>query len=154
MLEQALAARTVALDRARLSTAVPRAAVAPLEDDGGGVPYVVPWPYHPDSATPGPSSAVPDVTGLEMRDAVRTLHRLGFRVALRGWGPAEHTWPAAGDSAAVGTTVTLFAGPGRVRRAVDPPRRRARASRRGAPRAAPPPSSRRWSAATASAAPP
>src|SRR2546422_7861462 len=42
MLEQALAARTVALDRARLSTAAPRATAAPLEDDGGGVPHVVP----------------------------------------------------------------------------------------------------------------
>src|SRR5438132_12211976 len=43
MLEQALAARTVALDRARLSTAAPRAAAAPVDDDGGLVPYVVPW---------------------------------------------------------------------------------------------------------------
>jgi len=59
MLEQALSARTVALDRARLSTAAPRAAAAPAEDDGGLVPYVVPWPYQPDSArrraAPGPS---------------------------------------------------------------------------------------------------
>src|SRR3989449_585560 len=45
MLEQALAARTVALDRARLSTAAPRAAAAPVDDDGGLVPYVVPWAY-------------------------------------------------------------------------------------------------------------
>jgi cell division protein FtsI (penicillin-binding protein 3) len=109
MLEQALAARTVALDRARLSTAVPRAAAAPLEDDGGVVPYVVPWPYHPDSAAPPPHSAIPDVTGLSMRAAVRALHRRGFRVALKGWGAAQHTWPAAGDSAALGSTVTLFA---------------------------------------------
>src|SRR3989441_8721338 len=109
MLEQALAARSVALDRARLSTAAPRAAAAPLEDDGGVVPYVVPWPYHPDSAAAGPRRPVPDVTGLGMRTAVRALHRRGFHVALRGWGPAEHTWPAAGDSAAVGSTVTLFA---------------------------------------------
>src|SRR5216117_1422047 len=109
MLEQALAARTVALDRARLSTAAPRATVAPLEDDGGVVPYVVPWPYHPDSAAPGPARPVPDVTGMEMRAAVRALHRRGFRVALKGWGAAEHTWPAAGDSAALGSTVTLFA---------------------------------------------
>src|SRR6266496_1558233 len=50
MLEQALAARTVALDRARLSTAAPPTAAVPLEDDGGVVPYVVPWPYRPDSA--------------------------------------------------------------------------------------------------------
>ncbi len=117
MLEQALAARTVALDRARLSTAAPPAAAAPLEEDGGVVPYVVPWPYHPDSAAAagggwsggGPQLAVPDVTGLGMRGAVRALHRRGFRVVLKGWGAAHHTWPAAGDSAALGSTVTLFA---------------------------------------------
>src|SRR3989440_703324 len=112
MLEQALAARTVALDRARLSTAAPRAAAAPADDDGGGlVPYVVPWPYQPDSSGVGPRRAVPDVAGLGMREAVRTLHRRGFRVSLRGWGVAEHTWPAAGDSASAGSTVTLFADP-------------------------------------------
>src|SRR5882762_8832371 len=127
MLEQALAARTVALDRARLSTAAPRAAAAPADDDGGLVPYVVPWPYQPDSAGVGPRRAVPDVAGLGMREAVRTLHRRGFRVALRGWGVAEHTWPAAGDSAAAGSMVTLFADPhaaDRVRsRDAAPPRR-------------------------------
>jgi len=111
MLEQALSARTVALDRARLSTAAPRAAVAPADDDGGLVPYVVPWPYQPDSAGAGPRRAVPDVAGFGMREAVRTLHRRGFRVALRGWGVAEHTWPAAGDSAVAGSMVTLFADP-------------------------------------------
>ena len=120
MLEQALAARTVALDRARLSTAAPRAAAAPADDDGGGlVPYVVPWPYQPDSSGVGPRRAVPDVAGVGMREAVRTLHRRGFRVSLRGWGVAEHTWPAAGDSASAGSTVTLFADPyaaARVRR--------------------------------------
>src|SRR2546425_680657 len=131
MLEQALAARTVALDRARLSTAAPRAAATPADDDGGMVPYVVPWPYQPDSAGVGPRRAVPDVAGFGMREAVRTLHRRGFRVALRGWGVAEHTWPAAGDSAAAGSMVTLFADPhagDRVRsRGAAPPRR-------GAPR--------------------
>jgi len=126
MLEQALAARTVALDRTRLSIAAPRAAAAPLEDDGGIVPYVVPWPYQPDSAAPGPRSAVPDVTGLGMREAVRTLHRRGFRVTLKGWGSAEHTWPGAGDSASVGSTVTLFAGPARAHPRTAPPRRHRR----------------------------
>src|SRR5437762_10539 len=113
MLEQALAARTVALDRARLSTAAPRAAAAPADNDGGLVPYVVPWPYERDSSGVGrgPRRAVPDVAGFGMREAVRTLHRRGFRVALRGWGVAEHTWPAAGDSAAAGSMVTLFADP-------------------------------------------
>src|SRR5439155_1051786 len=111
MLEQALAARTVALDRARLSTAAPPTAAVPLEADGGVVPYVVPWPYRPDSAVVRRRQAVPDVTGLRLREAVRALHRRGFRVALKGWGTAEHTWPAAGDSAALGATVTLFAEP-------------------------------------------
>jgi cell division protein FtsI (penicillin-binding protein 3) len=123
MLEQALAARTVALDRARLSTAVPRVVAAPLEDDGGVVPYVVPWPYHPDSADVGSRRAVPDVTGLGIREAVRALHRRGFRVALRGWGAAEHTWPAAGDSASSGSVVTLFAQPLPPGRAPAAPRR-------------------------------
>ncbi len=111
MLEQALAARTVALDRARLSTAARPAAAVPLEDDGGVVPYVVPWPYQPDSVGERRRQTVPDVTGLHLREAVRALHRRGFRVALKGWGTAEHTWPAAGDSAATGATVTLFAEP-------------------------------------------
>ncbi len=114
MLEQALAARTVALDRARLSTAAPRAAAQPLDDDPGVVPYVVSWPFRPDSA-PAMADvarrAVPDVTGRPLREAVRALHRRGFRVALKGWGVAHHTWPAAGDSAAAGATVTLFAAP-------------------------------------------
>jgi len=111
MLEQALAARTVALDRARLSTAAPPTAAVPLEGDGGVVPYVVPWPYQPDSVDAGRRQTVPDVTGLRLREAVRALHRRGFRVALKGWGTAENTWPAAGDSAATGATVTLFAEP-------------------------------------------
>src|SRR2546427_2161667 len=65
MLEQALAARTVALDRARLSTAAPRAAAAPADDDAGLVPYVVPWPYERDSTGVGggPRRVVPDVAG-------------------------------------------------------------------------------------------
>src|SRR2546421_708292 len=111
MLEQALAARTVALDRARLSTAAPPATAVRLEVDGGVVPYVVPWPYQPDSVGAARRQKVPDVTGLRLREAVRALHRRGFRVALKGWGTAEHTWPAAGDSAASGATVTVFAEP-------------------------------------------
>src|SRR5438128_4836460 len=106
MLEQALAARTVALDRARLSTAAPPTTAVPFEDDGGVVPYVVPWPYQPDSVGAGRRQAVPDVTGLRLREAVRVLHRRGFRVTLKGWGTAEHTWPAPGDSAAPRPTVT------------------------------------------------
>ncbi len=111
VLEQALAARDVALDRARLSRAAPRIEVGTLEEEGSVVPYVVSWPYRPDSAQALPLRAVPDVAGRAMREAVRALHRRGFRVALKGWGVADHTWPAAGDSAAAGALVTLFTAP-------------------------------------------
>lgn len=109
MLEQALAARDVALDRARLS-GVPVATVSPAqEDDGGIVPYVVNWPFQPDTGAATPAQReVPDVHGRPVREAVYALHRRGFRVALKGWGTAEHTWPAAGDSARAGSIVTLF----------------------------------------------
>ena len=111
MLEQALAARDVALDRARLSTAAPRSPLVSTEGAGGVVPYVVPWPYQPDSAAPKRRRAIPNVAGRDMRAAVHALHERGFRVALRGWGVAQRTTPAAGDSAAAGSVVTLFARP-------------------------------------------
>jgi len=114
MLEQALAARTVALDRARLSNVAPTAERAPLEEPDGVVPYVVTIPTPaalPDSERVQPKRAVPDVTGRPLREAARTLHRRGFRVVVKGWGVVHHSWPAAGDNAAVGSTVTLFAEP-------------------------------------------
>lgn len=111
MLEQALAARTVALDRARLSNVAPTAERAPLDEPDGLVPYVVTVPYAPDSARPQPARAVPDVTGQSLREAARTLHRRGFRVVVKGWGVVHHSWPAAKSNAAAGSTVTLFAEP-------------------------------------------
>jgi cell division protein FtsI (penicillin-binding protein 3) len=111
LIEQALASRTVTLNQARLATAPAAATPPPLEDDEGLVPYVVPWPFHPDTAAGRGDRAVPDVAGRPLRDAVRALHRRGFRVVLRGWGNAEHTWPAAGTSARAGSLVTLFAAP-------------------------------------------
>ncbi|HXV91448.1 MAG TPA: penicillin-binding transpeptidase domain-containing protein [Gemmatimonadales bacterium] len=109
VLEQALAARTVALDRSRLATAVPPAPRAPLDEDAGVVPYVVAWPYRPDTTAPASARTVPDVSGRTVREAVHTLHRRGFRVVLRGWGTADRTWPPAGERAPAGALVTLFA---------------------------------------------
>jgi cell division protein FtsI (penicillin-binding protein 3) len=111
MLEQALAARDVALDRARLSTAAPRSPQATVDDGGGVVPYVVPWPYQPDSAAAKSLRSVPEVAGRDLRQAVRLLHGRGFRVVLKGWGIARRTSPAAGDTALAGSVVTLFARP-------------------------------------------
>ena len=110
MLEQALAARDVAIDRTRLSTAAIRSPAAEAGEDAGVVPYVVAWPYRPDSAAPRAVRVVPNVRGRDVREAVHTLHQRGFRVTLKGWGVAERTSPAAGDSAAAGSVVTLFAG--------------------------------------------
>jgi hypothetical protein len=108
MLEQALASQTATLDRARQSAASAASPPPVLADDGGVVPHVVPWPFHPDTAARSVRRAVPDVAGRPLREAVRALHRRGFRVALRGWGTAEHTWPAAGESLEAGALVTLF----------------------------------------------
>jgi cell division protein FtsI (penicillin-binding protein 3) len=108
MLEQALASRTVALDRARLS-APARPAAGEEPEDPGVAPYVISWPPQRDTATTPPPRPVPDVTGRTLRDAVRLLHRRGFHVVIKGWGTAEHTWPAAGASAPAGALVTLFA---------------------------------------------
>jgi cell division protein FtsI (penicillin-binding protein 3) len=111
MLEQALAARTVALDRAQLSNVATTAVNAALDEPDGVVPYVVQWPYVPDSVAAQPDRVVPNVTGRLLREAARILHQRGFHVVVKGWGAVHHTWPAAGDSAAAGTTVTIFAEP-------------------------------------------
>lgn len=111
MLEQALAARTVAIDRARLSNVAPSPDRAPLDEPDGVVPYVVPWPYTPDSVRTETERSVPNLTGKPLREAARTLHRRGFRVVVKGWGVVHHTWPAAGEQAVVGSTVTVFAEP-------------------------------------------
>jgi len=116
MLEQALAARTVALDRARLSNVATTADRAPLEEPDGVVPYVVPWPYVRDSGQAQPERTVPNVTGRPLREAARTLHARGFNVVVKGWGVIHHTWPAAGERVAAGTTVTMFAEPPPVSR--------------------------------------
>jgi cell division protein FtsI (penicillin-binding protein 3) len=108
MLEQALASQTATLDRARQSAASAAPPPPVLADVGGVVPHVVPWPFHPDTAARSVRRAVPNVAGRPLREAVRALHRRGFRVALRGWGTADHTWPAAGESLEAGALVTLF----------------------------------------------
>jgi len=116
MLEQALAARTVALDRARLSNVATTADRVPLEEPDGVVPYVVAWPYVSDSSAAQPDRMIPNVTGRPLREAARALHARGFHVVVKGWGIIHHTWPAAGEHAAAGSTVTMFAEPPPLRR--------------------------------------
>jgi len=115
MLEQALTARQVALDRSRL--AQPGQAPPPAPPDGSGaLTQVVRWPWTPDDSSAAHGgrgkSPVPRVSGLSLREAVLTLHRYGFRVRIEGRGVVRHTEPAAGARAAPGSLVTVVASDG------------------------------------------
>jgi len=51
---------------------------------------------------------VPEVVGLDFRQAARVLHRSGFRVTVRGTGAVRQSSPAAGNRSAAGSTVVLW----------------------------------------------
>lgn len=112
MLEQALASRRVAIDRARLTGDT--AERAPVRTDHGTMEAearptaVIAWPEVTDTATPA-RVAVPAVTGLQARAAALALHRRGLRVELRGIGRVTRTDPAAGANISAGSTVTVWA---------------------------------------------
>ena len=122
VLEAAIAARDAALDRGALAArpargATPVAAVpdatapAPRDADTGSVssiPYVFALDAPPADPVPrAPSRPVPNVRGLPLRDAVRTLHDSGFNVRLAR-GTDGETLPAPGTLARPGDTVRLF----------------------------------------------
>jgi cell division protein FtsI (penicillin-binding protein 3) len=72
------------------------------------MPYVVTLPMKPSGASPKIVHAIPDVRGLALRDAVRSLHSAGFRVQLaRGIPSSAATIPSAGELAPTGTLVRL-----------------------------------------------
>jgi cell division protein FtsI (penicillin-binding protein 3) len=115
MLEEALAARQSAIDRLRLveqgpaEPGVAAGAPAPVEqEEPPEQRAVVVLPV--SSKQPARSrTLVPGVAGVSIRRAANALHRRGFRVAVYGKGAVTRTTPAAGDSAAVGSLVTVFA---------------------------------------------
>jgi cell division protein FtsI (penicillin-binding protein 3) len=130
VLEAAIASRDAALDRSSLATRSSLVSMTdsarPLHADtveygrstGGEAPPAVDAPpvrfdlaavAVDDSArgaAPEPR-AIPDVQGLPLRQAVRELHRAGFRVRVSGFGTASGTSPEAGAQAAPGTVVRL-----------------------------------------------
>jgi membrane peptidoglycan carboxypeptidase len=112
MLQQALASRRVAIDRARLAVPDTRAMTPPHEATSGtpaSKPVtVVPLPYRPPERS-SELVAVPHVAGRSVRDAALALHRRGFRVSLRGMGRVVRTAPAAGEPAQPGASVTVWA---------------------------------------------
>jgi hypothetical protein len=139
IVEAALAARDAALDRSRLAPPSPpsprptatavqsgatRPAVAASTRGNVSRPSLVP----PDTTAPsvvvdlppgeGPQRgqraarprSVPDVRGMSLRDAVRSLHFAGFRVQLAGGAPSGATGvtePASGALASAGSLVRL-----------------------------------------------
>jgi cell division protein FtsI (penicillin-binding protein 3) len=111
MLDQALAARTIAIDRSRFaSRAAPDTASVARADQPEPAPSVVlRWPV---GAVQPPSQLrlpVPNTVGTSTRRAVLALHRRGFEVDLRGSGTVTRTAPAPGDSALTGGSVTVWA---------------------------------------------
>ncbi len=78
----------------------------------GGETFVVALPMSAPRPAPRVVRPVPDVRGLPLRDAVRSLHGAGFRVRIaRGSGGGSSpmsTAPAAGELAPTGTLVRLL----------------------------------------------
>jgi cell division protein FtsI (penicillin-binding protein 3) len=137
ILQTAIAARNAALDRTKLASSVlptrkdsarqvaqagqpapqlvaarPETLVPPpptVGHDDSSVPFVVTLPSPPGGPAPRTVKPVPDVRGLGLRDAVRSLHSAGFRVQLaRGQGGGGGTSPSAGELAPTGTLVRLI----------------------------------------------
>jgi cell division protein FtsI (penicillin-binding protein 3) len=134
ILEAALAAGNAALDRTKLASSVvpsrkDTARRVAIQQSGGpqmdsaaaaattadsiarpeSVPFVVTLPMQPALPMPRTVRPVPDVRGLPLRDAVRSLHNAGFRVQLgHGGASSPVTTPAAGELAQTGTLVRLL----------------------------------------------
>jgi cell division protein FtsI (penicillin-binding protein 3) len=73
------------------------------------VPVQLPMSNKPVSPPPPMDKLVPNVHGLDVRDAIRTLHSAGFEVRLVP-GVSGRTKPTAGTALRRGTTVILEAG--------------------------------------------
>lgn len=109
MIEEALAARRSAIDRRRLvNPTAPADEPSEPEPEAETRAVALALPLAADTAARPGRRAVPSVAGASLRQAVTTLHRRGFRVAVRGGGVARRTTPAAGESADFGALVTVW----------------------------------------------
>jgi cell division protein FtsI (penicillin-binding protein 3) len=79
-------------------------------DSAVQVPFITRLPLTTARPALRPPRAIPDVHGLSLRDAVRSLHFAGFRVQLSP-GAAGTTHPAAGSIALPGALVQLGGAP-------------------------------------------
>jgi len=129
ILQAALAARDAALDRSQLVAPVridatvaqagaPRAAVATAtravkkvvtqDTSGGSLLLDLTSASTPRRSKPLPPRSVPNVRGMSLRDAVRSLHSAGLRVQLaRGAPSASVTEPGPGAIVPAGSIVRL-----------------------------------------------
>ena len=116
---QVLPAVVVAPDSLAVAEAAVRSAPAirvgrraRLDSLDGAVPYLMAIAPARNATLAPPSRVrrVPDVSGLQMRDALFLLHEQGFRVVLDSLAPAG-TSPAAGAPVLPGTIVTLHRAP-------------------------------------------
>jgi cell division protein FtsI (penicillin-binding protein 3) len=112
MLQQALASRRVAIDRARLAPPAVRVAASPTSAAAGSPPtrrvLVVSWPYQKADSSSGPVP-VPNLEGRSVREAALALHRRGLRMSLRGLGRVVRTAPEGGEPMLPGASVTVWA---------------------------------------------
>jgi cell division protein FtsI (penicillin-binding protein 3) len=111
MLDQALSARRIAIDRTRLLPVLPTDTTrpAPPGPEEPAPRVIVPWPPAPATDTVAPAALVPNVIGAPARRAATALHRRGFRVVLHGMGRVLRTEPAPGDSATLRRPVMVWA---------------------------------------------
>lgn len=123
IVEAALASRDAAIDRGRLTSGdrasvragrdVATSAVAAAGRRGAAPDHVVrpvllSLPFRPEGKAGRPPRAVPNVRGLTLRQAVRSLHNAGFRVQLApGAASVAVTEPTPGSIVAAGSLVRL-----------------------------------------------
>lgn len=123
IVEAALASRDAAIDRGRLTasdatpvqagrevaaSAVASAGRAAETPDTLLRPVLLTLPLRPERKADRPPRVVPNVRGLTLRQAVRSLHSAGFRVQLAPGAPSPVvTEPTPGSMVAAGSLVRL-----------------------------------------------
>jgi cell division protein FtsI (penicillin-binding protein 3) len=113
-LEAVLAARQAPIDREALASLTRR---QPRTSPSSGAQFASSSPTHSlpvrtprTPSVPETGAAIPDVSGLPPRLAVRRLHARGFRVILETAGPVLGIEPPPGTPLAPGDTVRLVTG--------------------------------------------
>jgi cell division protein FtsI (penicillin-binding protein 3) len=108
MLVQALALPNSPLEPGRVSAPQPRKSV-PVQAVTQLPRRRVTLPLPSDTVRTTQGIAVPELTGLRVREGLHAVHQRGLRVRLIGDGRIVRTIPAAGDTLMSGSTLTVYA---------------------------------------------